>query len=200
LRVETDKVIYRPGQPIEITVRAYDGKLEETDRYRLTARLRQPASFSHDGASVSPPPIEEVALAPAAGDKLYHARIKTPPISVIAEKPPGASLQALALEVTGRGGSEPAVQTSINVQVLDDSPEFRDPRPDFPALETLAQLTGGKVLHSASDLGELIGACRPTPGEKVVNRQPAWDHPAVWFLLLLLLAGEWILRRISGLA
>ena len=40
LRVETDKVFYRPGQPIQITARAYDDELAETDRYQLVARLR----------------------------------------------------------------------------------------------------------------------------------------------------------------
>jgi len=196
LRIETDRVIYRPGQPIEITARAFDEKLEETDRYRLTARLQQPAT----PASASRATIEEVALAPATDDKLYHGRIKTPPISAIAERPPGSSLQTLALEVTARNGNEPPVQVSIDVQILDDSPEFRDLRPDIPALETLAHLTGGKVLRRASDLGAVIGACQPAPGEKVVSRQPAWDSPTVWFLLLLLLAAEWILRRIWGLA
>ena len=42
LRVETDKVFYRPGQPIEVTARAYDQKLSETDAYHVVARLRSP--------------------------------------------------------------------------------------------------------------------------------------------------------------
>ncbi|HKI19000.1 MAG TPA: hypothetical protein VKA15_14025, partial [Isosphaeraceae bacterium] len=42
LRVETDKVFYRPGQPIEVTARAYDDKLAETDLYRVVARVRGP--------------------------------------------------------------------------------------------------------------------------------------------------------------
>jgi len=200
LRIETDKVIYRPGQPIEITARVYDEKLEETDRYRLTARLRQPAAPAPGRPSASAAVIEEAVLAPAADDKLYHGRIKTPPISAIAEKSPGASLQALALEVTASSGNQAIVQASVDVQVLNDSPEFRDPRPDFPTLEAIARLTGGKVLRSESDLVGLIGACQPVPGEKVVSHQPAWDHPAFWFLLVLLLAVEWVLRRMRGLA
>jgi uncharacterized membrane protein len=200
LRIDTDKVIYRPGQPIEITVRAYDEKLEETDSFRLAARLRQGAAAASGRSSASSAPIAEAALAPAADDKLYRGRIKTPPFSAIAAKSPGSSLQALALEVTAYRGNEPAMQTSVDVQVLNDSPEFRDPRPDFPTLETIARSTGGKVLRNQSDLDGLIAACRPVAGEKLVTHQPLWDHPAFWFLLLLLLAVEWILRRTWGLA
>ena len=42
LIVETDKVLYKPGQEIQIKARAYDEKLVETDRYRVAARLRMP--------------------------------------------------------------------------------------------------------------------------------------------------------------
>jgi uncharacterized membrane protein len=33
LRAETDKILYRPGQPIQVTARAYDDRREETTRY-----------------------------------------------------------------------------------------------------------------------------------------------------------------------
>jgi hypothetical protein len=42
LRVETDKIFYRPGEPIEVTARAYDEKLTETAAYRVVARLSRP--------------------------------------------------------------------------------------------------------------------------------------------------------------
>ena len=45
LRIETDKVIYRPGQPIQVVAHAYDDKLEETGKYRIFARLK-PARWS----------------------------------------------------------------------------------------------------------------------------------------------------------
>src|SRR5262249_41199647 len=46
LRVETDKMIYLPGEPIKLSAHAFDDKLEQTNRYRLVARLR-PASGSN---------------------------------------------------------------------------------------------------------------------------------------------------------
>ena len=42
LWVETDKVIYRPGQDIRIKAVAYDDQLNETDSYRVVERLRAP--------------------------------------------------------------------------------------------------------------------------------------------------------------
>lgn len=40
--VETDKVIYKPGEEIHVKARAYDEKLLETDRYRIASRIRPP--------------------------------------------------------------------------------------------------------------------------------------------------------------
>jgi hypothetical protein len=41
------------------------------------------------------------------------------------------------------------------------------------------------------------------PGDRprvLVTRAPAWDHPALWLLLLGLLSAEWVARRARGLA
>jgi|GEM_PF-6554776 len=35
-------------------------------------------------------------------------------------------------------------------------------------------------------------------GDALVSRQPLWDSPLLWLIILGLLAIEWSLRRIAG--
>jgi uncharacterized membrane protein len=198
LRVETDKVIYRSGQPIQVTVRAYDEKNEETTRYRLVARLqRAPGTPASDSALT----LEETALSPASDDRAYHGQLTAPPPGTLAAPAAGVGPRAtIALEVTAADQNQTVARASLDVQLLNDSLEYHDPRPDRPCLEELAQASGGTVLNTTADLTLLLRDHQAGPGEVVVRRQPAWDRPGLWFLLLLLLSVEWILRRKRGLA
>jgi uncharacterized membrane protein len=200
LRIESDKVIYRPGQPIQVTAHAYDDKLEETNKYRIFARLK-PATVVANGMASSPPTLEEAPLLPGAGEPAYRGRLTAPPISSLkADSPASSSLRSLTLEVIAYDGDYVAGRGELDVQVLDDSAEFRDLRPDPQRLEELAQISGGRVLHNSQELSRLLQSIKPAEGEAVVVRQPAWDNPALWFLLLLLLTVEWMFRRYRGLA
>jgi uncharacterized membrane protein len=197
LRIETDKVIYRPGQPIQVVAHAYDDKLEETGKYRIFARLKAAAA----DPSSSPPTLEETPLLPGGGELVYRGRLTAPPISSLkSESPAASSLRSMVLEVIAYDGDYIAGRGELDVQVRDDSAEFRDLRPDPQRLEELAQISGGRVLHDSRELNQLLASIKPTVGEAVIARQPAWDNPALWFLLLLLLTVEWMFRRYRGLA
>jgi uncharacterized membrane protein len=197
LRFETDKVIYRPGEPIKVSARAYDEKLEETHGYRLVLRLRPAA------ASPSPPPaLQEIPLAPPGKEGTYRGELTAPPASQLAGPAgsPLASLNAAALEVVAYDHDRVAAQATLDVQVLDDPVELQDPQPDAARLEEIARDSGGLVLRSAADLAQLRGTYTSTPGEVVVQKSPAWDHAALWLILLALLAADWLVRRSWGLA
>jgi uncharacterized membrane protein len=197
LRVESDKIIYRPGEPIKVSAHAYDDRLEETSRYRLVARLHPPGVAN----APAPPVLQEAALAPRPGERAYAGELATPPLDkvpVAADKPL-ASLRLLALDVVAYDGDRVAAQAALDVQVLDDPIEFQDPQPDPERLEELAGASGGKVLHGPDDLAQLLRGYGSTPGEVVVQKVPQWDRPALWLLLLALLAAEWVLRRWRGL-
>jgi uncharacterized membrane protein len=198
LRVETDKMLYRPGQPITLSARAYDDKLEETNRYRLVARLRPP-----EEAKTRPvAPIQEAALAPKSSDRLYEGQLSAPPLRLLPTTGANAAspMRMAALDVMAYDGDREVSQTTLDVQVLDDPAEFQDPRPDAARLEELARASGGKVLHSAEELAQLLGTFTTAPGEIVVSRSPLWDHVGLWGLLVVLLTVEWVLRRWWGLA
>jgi hypothetical protein len=125
-----------------------------------------------------------------------------PPLGSLRTAPAASSstTRTLSLEVTAFDGGRVLGQAVIDVQILDDSAEFRNPQPDPQRLEELARLSGGKVLRNAEDLSAALKNIQTSPGELSVARQPAWDRPAVWLLLLMLMAVEWVIRRARGLA
>lgn len=193
LRIETDKILYRPDEPIHVSARAYDDKLEETQRYRLIARLR-PAGQSA--------PLQEALLSPRPGESAYQGDLTTPALSQLPLAPSGAAAapRRVPLDVFAYDGNRLAAQTTLDVQVLDDPIEYRDPSPDHTRLEQLARDSGGTILHSAEQLAGLLNTYQTAPGEVIVYKTSLWDHPALWLLLLALLTADWMLRRWWGLA
>jgi hypothetical protein len=194
LQVETDKVFYRPGQPIEVTVRAYDEKLAETDAYRVVARLRRPNESELQQ-------FDETAtiLGPKLGDPAYRGKLTTPPMSEFLENP-GTTVHQRLLDVAALDGDRVEAQSSVAVQFIDDPAEFRDPRPDSSRLEKLARATAGRVIRTPQDLATQLAAHPEATVTEVVTRSPLWDRPVLWLLLLGSLASEWIIRRLKGLA
>jgi uncharacterized membrane protein len=201
VRIDTDKIIYRPGQPIKVTAHAYDEKLEETSRYRMLARLKAPG-YASPGAEAASSVLQETLLSPVGGEAAYAGQFAAPTIAALAAVLPGptSSPRTAFLEVLAYDQDRLVGREELDVQVLDDSAEYRDLRPDPQRLEDLAQTSGGSVLHSAQELNRLLENVKPAAGETVVSRQPAWDRPGLWFLLLSLLTVEWIARRYFGLA
>ena len=63
--VETDRVIYRAGEPIVVTARAYDDQQRESNAFDLTAQVRSNGQAGQKG------PGQKVALTPAAAGTDY---------------------------------------------------------------------------------------------------------------------------------
>ena len=194
LKVETDKLIYRPGEPIRVTARAFDEHLEETQKYRVVARL---VSAGFQGGEVT-----ETSLSPRPGDEPYAAELKAPTRDDIGVDVGPAGTLAWKLQVTAYEQSRDRVasQAEVDLQVIDDSPEYRDPRPDHPRLEALAKGSGGSVLTTSAEVAALLKLDGPDESQVIITRSPAWDHPVLWLCLLALLATEWVVRRARGLA
>ncbi len=77
--------------------------------------------------------------------------------------------------------------------------EFVDPRLDDALLERLARSTGGRYVPAADagTIAESLSTMAPPPAAP--ERYDLWQQPWVWALIVLMLAGEWILRRRWGL-
>ena len=194
LRVETDKVFYHPGEPIDINAHAYDEKLAETAAYRVVARLRRPTE-SEDK------PFDETAtnLVPQPGGPVYRGKLSAPTASEVLEDP-GSTVHQLWLDAAALDGDRVAAESSTLIQVIDDPVEFRDPRPDPSRLEGLARASAGRVIRTPEELAALLAEHPEAAVDEVVTRSPLWDRPWLWLLLLGVLSSEWILRRLKGLA
>jgi hypothetical protein len=194
LVVEADKVLYKPGQDIQIQVKAYDDKLVETDRYRVAARLRQPTD---DGSG--PFDTTAINLVPQLAEKSYRGKLLAPPVNQVVDDP-GTTLHKMVLDVAAFDGESMMAQSTVELQLIDDPAEFRDPRPNPTLLHELAQATGGSVIQSPEQLSRILGRHKDASVQTIVTHWPMWDTPLLWLVFLGLLSAEWVLRRIKGLA
>ncbi len=203
LRIETDKVLYHPGEPIQITARAFDAKLEPSQQYRLTASLQGLASPQPAASSDSPsqPARRSATLTPRAATGDYAGELTVPSLDQLSapSSQAGATVRKVGLRVVVHDGETVVTQSDLDVQIMDDSPEYRDPRPDSALLEQIATGSNGRVLQNANDLANLLRSYHAGQSEVVVSKSPAWDKPALWMLLVGLLTTEWIVRRLKGL-
>jgi hypothetical protein len=219
LLVETDKRLYRPGEPIVLRARTFDENAAQTLAYRVAVSveprsagdvtsdfspLRRPTGLADEA---SPPergggPLlpwgEEFELATVPAEKAYAATL---PIALAKTLPPGVQMaQGLRIELTAYENNTQVDSTALEVQVLDDPSEQQNPLPDHALLARVAKASGGTVLRSSADLASTIGSLPRVVGPPEVRRMPAWS---AWWLLLLILAlltAEWIWRRRLGLA
>lgn len=198
LNVETDKVLYHPGEPVRITASAFDDRLEPMQKYRLIA--------SFEGIQGQPGALPSLqrsqTMVPVADYGKYQAELPIPPQSQWAAlNPEGAEkVRELVLRVVSYDGERIVAESHIGVQVIDDFPEYRDIRPDRASLESIAQKSGGRVLSGPDELADLLKSYRAAPAEVIVTRTPLWDTPPVLLGLIGLLTVEWVVRRAKGLA
>ena len=90
--------------------------------------------------------------------------------------------------------------TNMNVRVNAGDSEYFDAAMRAPLLKRIAEDTGGRFFTdaTASSLPEAISY--NGRGVTVVEERELWDMPALFLLLVGLVAGEWGYRRVKGLA
>ncbi len=189
LLVQTDRLIYAPGDPIQVVAEAFDSNLEPTTGYRVTAQLL-PAAGPTAESSV---PVPSTELAAATSQAEYAAEL--PARLPRGHDDPTRAMQPARLLVTAWDGDENVAESTINLQLLHRSDEWLDPRPQPQNLEQLADAGKGQRLQTSRQLAALLNQFRPSPGETLVHTLPRWDAPALWAVLLGLLGLEWCLRR-----
>jgi uncharacterized membrane protein len=204
LEIETDRIIYRAGEPIAVTARAFDEKLQQTIGYELSAQVKLPASTNPRNPpakdQVAKNSSDTVALTSAAAAKSYSGQIESPPLAINLDGSGSDSqvVYAREVEVVAREGGKEIARASTKVQILPDLREFRQPKPKPEILEQLAQDAGGRVLRFPGDIEFLMSEMSADPGDSITSRQPLWDRPWLWGAILVLLAVEWSLRRRAG--
>ncbi len=195
---ETDKVLYHPGEPILISARAFDERLEPTQAYRLVASLQGLEEQPGDVTS----PQHSQTMGPRASYGMYQSELAIPRLSQwpASSTNDAGAVRKLVLRVVAYDQERVVTQSDLDVQIVDDSPEYRDFRPDRSSLDVLARESGGRALTDPRELADLLKSYRADPGEVTVRRTPIWATPAVCLALIVLLTTEWIVRRTKGLA
>jgi hypothetical protein len=178
-------------QPVRISVRILDQSLADAAPVRLTARLRRAATPGEPASAT------ELSLAPEQGQGRTAERAGRSYATTWVASQPGK----YQIEVADPALSGAALAAELEVALPDD--ELRRPEADHALLASLSQQTaeaGGQVLRTSelSRLPELLPK-REVHIAGTPDIQALWDRPAVFALLLLLLAAEWIGRRLIKL-
>lgn len=192
LQIETDRVIYRVGQPIQITVRAFDDQNRETIDYQLAALVKS-ATRKTTALIAAATPLISTPQGTA-----YSGTLETQSLDLAAESNGSAVLSSVEVDVIATHNEKEVLRATTRVMVLPDLHELVQPRAQSEVLEQLSAATGGKTLRRSADLTALLRDMPVTPGDSIISRQPLWDSPWIWLLILTLLAIEWSMRRLSG--
>ena len=155
LLAETDKRLYRPGEPIVLRAHAFDENAAPTLDYRVAVTV-EPRSASDVTADNSPlrrptggakarhgqgpllPWSEEFDLVPE-----HSRKDRTPrslPIALAKSLPAGVTLtQGMRIELTAYENNTQVDSTTLEVQILDDPSEQQNPLPDHDLLRRIAE-------------------------------------------------------------
>ena len=193
MQVETDRVVYRAGQPIVVTVRTWNDKDGETVQYTLRAEVKLPPSAAATPAAAPVPLVIN-----ATGH--YSAELDSRELAGAIDAASGdsAALVARTIDVIATQQGREVDRASVKVQIVPDLHELTHPQPRPETLAQLARLTGGKVLSSPAELADLLAQLPVTEGDSLISRQPLWNRSWLLATILGLLSFEWTLRRLAG--
>lgn len=192
LQASADRVIYRAGQPIVIDATAFDEKLQPTTAYQVTAQ------FVSSG-DLKPQPGAVATLEPTGTGKQYRGQL---PLHLATnsqlDADSAAIQQAQTIAVVATHEGKEIARAHVQVQILPDLHELLQPQVQPQNLQALAAATDGQVLQNADELLQVLNRLPAKQGDALISRQPRWDSPLLWLLIIGLLAIEWSLRRLAG--
>lgn len=213
LIAQTDKISYRPAEKIKLQAAAYDEGANRTTDCRVAVIIEPQSAAAELDSDYSPvhwpagvqrtsgedgPYVawgEEFEMIVRPGQEDFAVELP------IAESLAGVSaMQSLRIELSAYEDYALVDSTSIDVQILDDPFEGRNPLPDPELLGRMASLSGGRVLGDAASLAEMIEQVPKKVGPEEIRKEPLWSRWWLISLLLVLLTIEWAWRRSVGLA
>ena len=218
LVANADKRFYRPGDTIKLSALAYDETARTTKGYRIWCMLEPldlndmslygpvlwPDGQARTSGETGPRVAwgEEFQLKRSADSDTYELPL------ILSENDSGTD-GGFRVELTAFEGEEPddpfmhgtqVDSTSLEVRVLSDPFELRNPLPNHDLLRRVASVSGGRVIENSEQLAEVLRGRSVTRESPLESRQPAWDR--WWWLagLIGLLSVDWVSRRLLGMA
>jgi uncharacterized membrane protein len=167
-----------PGENITWRVMARDADFEPLGNATVDVRVTGP-----DGRVETLPAAADAAA--RDGSFLAHQR------------PAGNGVYRATAEVRQEG--KPSIVATASLLVGGADAEMADPRLNVRVLQRMAAASGGRLIE-ASDLAALPAQLRAAvPAAVVAARRDLWHNGWSFAALVLLLAGEWLLRRKWGM-
>ena len=231
LVVQTDRRFYRGGDAIRLSATVFDTDAKPTSNDRVWAMLL-PASM--DDTSLFSPVVWPDAIVRESGETHpmiawgeefpipYDSASATHSIAlVIDEGAAGSGDGHFVVEASAFQGDAPETEwshgtqidsVSLDVRVMNDPFELRNPLPNHELMERLATITGGRMIQTepsadeaateaiATQIADLIRDRPATPRPPVTRTATAWDRWWWYAVIAAAVSAEWIWRRKSGMA
>lgn len=184
-RLGSDQLTYTPDDRARITARLRDKSLLPVDDESLHAEILRDGAVTATvamSAVAGSNGLYQVDLDPFPKAGKYEVRLRGERADGLIRED-GAGELKTGFRVVGSRGPVELAETTLNL----------------PLLETIAQLSGGKVV-SPDQTGELAALFLTDKNEREEVRETAlWDSGWVLGLLAILLGSEWVIRRAGGL-
>ncbi|KAA5541442.1 hypothetical protein FYK55_17915 [Roseiconus nitratireducens] len=192
LIIHTDRVLYAPGDPIEVSVEAFDENAEPTTAYRVTAQLRSvDPSRTETGSETAPESATELEI----NQSLQRYEGSLDAALSGQERDPSAVMQPVELHVTLWRQDEAVSRGVVELQLVEQAEEWLRPNARPDKLRQICEASGGKMIDDEGQLRRLLSTFQPTRGEVLVHTLPQWDRSFLWALFVGLLGTEWVVRR-----
>jgi uncharacterized membrane protein len=176
LTLTTGRGVYELGGQVRISLRILDPvllqQLPEQLRVQIKDANNQPVQFQ---TLLRQDGQSDLYTGSFTADKVGKFTIQLPPIA----------------------GTEDMMEAPLQVSL--PRLELSDPRVDRVQLSRLASETLGKSIDfpdAARQLPLIPSVAKVIP---VISGQPLWDAPLVMILFVILIAGEWIVRKVYGM-
>lgn len=192
--VHQQKENYSPGEQVTMQINALDSSFSAVNNANLTVEVTVPFGANGRGETGrGDPPVGASRMLDVLPDLSRPGQYK-------AQFNPGAE-GLYQVDVTA---NDPAGKflghATTSFFVADNHIEFQRPDLQESLLKRIAEISGGKYLHisTADNIADELAIAKSSYS-KTVERD-IWDSPALFFIILLLLAAEWIARRAKGLS
>jgi hypothetical protein len=184
-RMGTDQLTYTPDDSITVTARLRDENLSPLEKAQLQAEVLR------DGVVQRTVPLRELE----ESNGLYEVTLPALEEAGRYEIRLQGEKMAQALQAEGSA----SLQTSIRVVGSRGPVELSDTTLNLPLLETIAGLSGGKVVGQENAVDLLPLFQRQKSNKEEVREISLWDHWMLLLCLVIVLSAEWVIRRGAGL-
>jgi hypothetical protein len=176
--ITSDKDTYLPGETVNLSADVADKSFNRMNNARAVVKVTDPMGV------VQTLPMDWGG----SEDGTYRAQVRTGPEGVY------------QVNIEAAAGEMPLGTNKSAFQVKNRPVEFYNASLDANSLKAIAGQTGGRY-YPLSKMGDIPDDAIYVEGESsFVEQKELWDVPALFMLLCASLGGEWLLRKIKGLA